>query len=210
MRTRTLVVGVGAAGALTLTGIGVAVAEPTPSPAPSTSTPSATPEEDAAAAEDERRAAIEEALGGLVEDGTLTQDQAARVAETLADSPAVGPGWGWHHRWDGDGPPDWVDEADFDAVWSAAAEALGMSTEELQDALSEPGTSLADVAEQQGVDTQAVVDALVARAQARIDEAVAAGSLSEEQAAELRERLPDWVAAKVEGGWWSHRGGMDD
>ena len=205
MRKRTLVASLGAAGALTLTGIGVAIAEPTatPTPTPSTTAPdedtSAT-DEDAGTDIDDRRQAIEQALEGLVEAGTITQDQAGAVAEELDDSPAVGHWWWGHHdhdldAWDGLA-------ADFEAGWAAAAGALNMTVDELEAAL-EDGKSLADVAAEKSVDVQAVTDALVAAANTRIDERVADGSLTEEQAAEVRAEISEWVTAAVDNDWWS-------
>jgi hypothetical protein len=207
MRKRTLVATLGAAGALTLAGIGVAIADPTTTPSPSPST--AAPDEDTGAGidVDSRRQAIEEALQGLVEDGTLTEEQVDRVADELDDSPGGGHWWGWghhgHHGWDGSA-------ADFDRGWEAAAQALGMTTQELEDALSEDGTSLADIAEQRGVPSQTVVDALVAAAEERIAARLAEGSLSQEQADELRAEVPDWVAAAIDKDWWSHWGDHHD
>jgi uncharacterized protein YidB (DUF937 family) len=195
MRKRTLVVSLGAAGALTLTGIGVAIAEPTTTPSPSPST-SATDEESAANTE-ERRQAIEEALQGLVEDGTLTEEQVGRVVDELDDAP----GWGWHGR----GHHGWWDvgDGDFDDGRQVVAEALGMTTEQLEAALEVDGTSLADVAEQKGVDRQVLVDKLVTAAEERIAERVADGSLTQERADELKAELPEWVSSAVENDWWS-------
>jgi hypothetical protein len=209
MRKRTLVASLGAAGALTLTGIGVAIAEPaTPTPTPST----AAPDEDTSTTDDDpdiddRRQAIEQALGGLVEDGTLTQDQVGRVADELDDSPAIGHHWWW--GWDADdlGAWDGLDE-DFDAGWQAAADALGMSVADLENAL-EDGKSLADVAGERGVETQAVTDALVQAAQTRIQERVADGSLTQEQADDLNAEISDWVSAAVDNDWWAHWGDHD-
>jgi hypothetical protein len=207
MRKRTLVATLGAAGALTLAGIGVAIAEPTATPSPSPST--SEPDEDTDAGIDvgSWRQAIEEALDGLVEDGTLTEEQVDRVADELDDAPGVGHWWGWGHHgdhgWDGA-------DADFARGWEAAAGALGMTTQELEDALSEGGTSLADIAEQRGVPSQTVADALVAAAEERIAERLAEGSLTQEQADELRAEIPDWVAAAIDNDWWAHWGDHHD
>jgi uncharacterized protein YidB (DUF937 family) len=54
-------------------------------------------------------------------------------------------------------------------VLATAAEALGMSEDDLRSAL-EDGQSIAQVAEAQGVDVQTVIDALVAQATERLDE----------------------------------------
>ena len=66
---------------------------------------------------------------------------------------------------------------------SAAAEALGMSEEELRTELA-AGKSIADVAAEKGVDKQKVIDAMVAEASAALDAAKAA--------------LPERIAALVE------------
>ncbi len=64
-----------------------------------------------------------------------------------------------------------------------AADTLGLSTDELRTQL-QAGKSLADVAEDQGVDKQKLIDALVAAGEKRLDEAKAA--------------LPDRVAEAVD------------
>ena len=86
---------------------------------------------------------ITEALSGLVSDGSITQEQADEVASTL-DEAGIGHGGG--HRGGG-----------FDL--SAAATALGMSEDELRTALEADGTTLADVAGEQGVEVDTLVDA---------------------------------------------------
>lgn len=65
---------------------------------------------------------------------------------------------------------------------ATAAEALGMSEDELRAALAD-GSSIAQVAEAQGVDVQTVIDALVAHATERLDELEAS----------LPERMSDLV-----------------
>ena len=65
--------------------------------------------------------------------------------------------------------------------------------EELQD------KTLADIAEEQGKTAAGLVQQLVATQTKRIDEAVADGKLSEEQAAELKADLAERMEALVEG-----------
>lgn len=65
----------------------------------------------------------------------------------------------------------------------ALAEVLGMEVDELRAAL-QSGQSVADIAEANGVDTQAVVDALVAQTAERLDAKVEEGQLTSEEAAE--------------------------
>jgi uncharacterized protein YidB (DUF937 family) len=76
---------------------------------------------------------------------------------------------------------------------AAAAEALGISEDDLRAALAD-GQSIAQVAEEQGVDVQTVVDALVADATARLDELEAS----------LPERMADLVNRTD---WGEHRAG---
>jgi hypothetical protein len=93
-----------------------------------------------------------------------------------------------------------------------AADALGMTESELLSALQD-GQSIADVAEEQGVDVQEVVDALVAAATERLDEAVEEGRVDEERADEIKADLPERIAAMVEregfrGRWGRGPGGL--
>lgn len=72
--------------------------------------------------------------------------------------------------------------------FAIAAQVLGMTTEELQTALEE-GQSLSEIAEAQGMDEAAFEAAFQAVAIERIDQAVADGDLTEEQATLLKERI---------------------
>ena len=74
---------------------------------------------------------------------------------------------------------------------STAAETIGMETEELEAAV-ESGQSIADVATSNGVDPQAVVDAMVEHSSERLAEKVEAGELTEEEAvARLSEKVAE-------------------
>jgi hypothetical protein len=70
---------------------------------------------------------------------------------------------------------------------NAAAQALGMTADELRTAL-QGGKSLADVAKEKGIDVSKVVDALVAQLKAHLDQEVAEG---EHTQAEADQRLAD-------------------
>jgi hypothetical protein len=132
---------------------------------------------------DGRAGWVDEALSGLVEDGTLTQEQADAVEQALEDA-----------RPEGFGHPLGGLHADLSTV----AEALGLSEDDLRTAL-EDGRSLAEVAEEQGVDTQEVVDAIVAAQRERLDEAVADGDLTQEQADEIAADAEERATALVNG-----------
>jgi hypothetical protein len=79
-----------------------------------------------------------------------------------------------------------------------AAEAIGITTDELRDALVD-GSTIAEVAAANDVDVQTVIDALVAEANDRLDAAVAAGDLTEAEAAERSADLEERVTAHVNG-----------
>jgi polyhydroxyalkanoate synthesis regulator phasin len=138
-----------------------------------------TTETSATSAEDR----IRDALSGLVDDGSLTSDQADEVAATLGDA---GLGGGHGHGGSGRG-----------LDLSVAAETLGLSEEDLRTALEADGASLASVAGDRGVAVDDVVAALVQAAQERLDDAVADGRLTQEEAderaADLETRVTDLV-----------------
>lgn len=121
------------------------------------------------------------ALDELVADGTLTQAQADAVIETTRehfDGRPDGPG---HH-----GPKGRF----LQNAVAVASETIGITPEELREATAD-GTTVAEVAEANGVDRQSLIDALVEAGMAAIDERVEAGELDEDRAAELEERLPE-------------------
>lgn len=129
---------------------------------------------------------IKEALSGLVSDGTITQEQADQVATTLDEQlPHRGHGHG------GRGGPG------GGAKLETAAEALGVPVEDLRTAL-QSGQSLTDVAEDQGVSTDDLVNALVEEAKTRLAEKVTEGRLTQEQADERAADLPERIGELVE------------
>jgi lambda repressor-like predicted transcriptional regulator len=173
-----------AAGALTLTGLAVAV------PAVA-----ATDDPDGTSTSVVDR--IKDALSGLVDDGSISQEQADEVATTLD-----GAGFGWHG-----GHGGWFG-------LETAAETLGMTEDELRTALEAEGATLASIAEEKGVAVGTLVDALVTEKQERIAEAVEEGmpqDVADERLADLEERVTEWVNATHEDGprdghgWWGHR-----
>ncbi|MFZ5872310.1 MAG: hypothetical protein ACOYXW_17510 [Actinomycetota bacterium] len=128
---------------------------------------------------------IKDALAGLVGDGTISQEQADAVAATLAEEAPVGMQGPGHHG--------------QMLALDAAADALGMTADELRGALRD-GQTLAEVAEARGVEVQTLVDALVAEATDRLEAAVADGRISQERADEILADLPDRIAERVQQG----------
>jgi uncharacterized protein YidB (DUF937 family) len=98
----------------------------------------------------------------------------------------------------GPGGPEGHGRGHFGAGLDAAAETIGIESEELRAAL-EDGSTIAEVAESKGVEVQTVIDALVAEAETHLDEAVADGKLPEGQATTMKADLTDRITAMVNG-----------
>lgn len=79
----------------------------------------------------------------------------------------------------------------------AALEELGITAEEVR-AAAQAGSSLAELAEEQGVERQALIDALVASHQERLDAAVADGRLTQAEADEKSGELEAHVTDRVD------------
>jgi hypothetical protein len=156
---------------------------------------------------------IANALAGLVEDGTITQEQADRVADTLDERlPDRGPG--------GLGGPG---HHGVLLGFEAAAEELGLTREELHEQLS-GGATLAEIAEEQGVNVDDLVTALVAAAEQGLAAAVEDGRIDQQRADEIAGDLEDRIRTSVEEGLpdppdgrrfggpgpWSDRDGADE
>lgn len=122
------------------------------------------------------------ALAPLVADGTLTQGQADKVVAALG---AVAPA-GRHKG------------ARFHVSLDTAASVLGVTQEQLHQAL-QSGQSLADVATSRGIAPQSLVDALVAEVKTRLDAKVAAGTLTQAQAATRLAEARRMITAMVNG-----------
>jgi hypothetical protein len=115
--------------------------------------------------------------------------------EGRPDGPGMGRGRG--HGMGHGGPMGGLLRGEQFAI---AAEVLGMTTEELQTALEE-GQSLSEIAEAQGMDEAAFEAAFQVAAIERIDQAVADGDLTEEQATLLKERIENGAPFLGGRGW---------
>jgi polyhydroxyalkanoate synthesis regulator phasin len=134
---------------------------------------------------------IADALAGMVEDGTLTREQADAVAQTLAEQlPAHGPG--------GVGKPR--GHAGVLLELDAAAEELGLTEQELREQLHD-GATLAEIAEEQGVEVDDLVNAIVDAAKENLAAAVDDGRIDQERADEIAADLEDRVRTFVEEGF---------
>lgn len=136
---------------------------------------------------------IRAALQGLVDNGTLTDSQVDAVIEALADARPEGfegrrgPG----HR--GHGLRGALGEGGADI-----AGLLDMEPTDVRDALRE-GATIADLAAQQGVDVDTIVDAIVDAAVERVDGALESGRIDQEKADEILANAEERAEAMVNG-----------
>ena len=143
---------------------------------------------------------VRSALAGLVGDGTLTQEQADKVATTLGSSDLRPDGPGERGRGNGrgngrgEGRGNGRGDGRGGRDLSTAATALGIPEADLRTALKD-GRTLAQIAEDRGVPVAKLVDALVAAERTRIADRVKAGDLTQARA---DERLAGLVARVTE------------
>ena len=153
------------------------------------------------AVQERKAAAIREALKGLVDDKTLTSEQADKVAGTLSTGEGarafsgLGKGQGPGGMRGGGGLLG-VEGPQAD---EAAAKVLGMSVEDLRTALRD-GSTLAELAKKQGKDVDTLVSALVTVAKARVAEGVKAGKITKETADRIEKTLEQRVRTVVQNG----------
>jgi polyhydroxyalkanoate synthesis regulator phasin len=149
---------------------------------------------------DALKQALENRIDEALESGKLTEEQAERLKERLEsrDVPLLlGPvGPLGHGPVFGFGPGRGGHVLHF-GILEAAASYLGMTEAELREALGDK--TLAQIAKEKGKTAAGLVDELVATQTKRIDEAVADGKLTDEQAADLKEGLEARMRALVEG-----------
>jgi polyhydroxyalkanoate synthesis regulator phasin len=137
---------------------------------------------------------LRESLQELVDAGTITADQAdavtAHLVENRPERGEFGEGHGpGGHR----GGPGMFGRG---VASEALTDLLGIDAEELHTQLHD-GATLAEIAQAQGVEVQAVIDELVAEVTERIDNAVEDGRIdqaeADEKLAEAEARITDMV-----------------
>ncbi|MGH3084006.1 MAG: hypothetical protein ACRDNP_08095 [Gaiellaceae bacterium] len=138
---------------------------------------------------DALKQALKNRVDEAVEDGRVTKEQGQRMKERI-DAGGVllfglGPGLQEHHEFH-----------PFHAKLEAAADYLDMTEAQLREALSD-GKTLAQVARARDKSVEGLVDALLAYAENKLENAVEAGRLTEAQKREmisgLRHRITDIV-----------------
>ena len=183
-----LVAGLGTAGAIAASGIFSPSEESKAVIDDAASQLGVEPSELSAALKQALKNRIDEAL----DDGRLTQEQADGLKERIdVDDYPLLLGRGGHG-----GPGGFGRHGHFELL-ATAASFLGMTETELRDQLRDK--TLADIAKEQGKTSAGLVQHLVATQTKRIDDAVANGKLSEEQAAGLKADLTERMEALVDG-----------
>ena len=136
--------------------------------------------------EDELKDAISdtqlEMIDEAVADGDLTDEQAERLKERAEEGSALFAGLRPHHRPNGKGHH----------IIDAALQLLDMEKDELRQQFSE-GNSLAEIAEAQGMNAEEFEVELAGVIQAEIEEKVASGDITEEQADRVLAGLEEHV-----------------
>jgi hypothetical protein len=138
---------------------------------------------------DALKQALKNRVDEAVEAGRLTEAQGAELKERI-DANEV-PLFGFGHGPHGPG------HGHFGGL-DAAAEYLGLSQDELRTSLME-GQTLAEIARAEGKSVDGLVDAMVADARERLDQAVEDGRLTEAQRDEIASTLEERITAKVNG-----------
>lgn len=167
---------VGMAAAIGVGGLTVAAVNPlgvagaTSTPTSQTAPQQAGKKDHAGKKDNHKNGPLDRALAKLVADGTLTKEQATKVAEALKTEVKAGHEKGKERRQE---------------VLEVAAKAIGSTPEKVAAGLKD-GTSLAKQAQAKGVDRKVVADALAKVFNARIDAAVKKGSITAERGAKAK------------------------
>jgi polyhydroxyalkanoate synthesis regulator phasin len=137
---------------------------------------------------------LRETLQPLVDDGTITAEQADAVTARLVENRPERDGHGG--RGGHGGPGGMFGGRGAGVASEALTDLLGIDAEELRTQLRD-GATLAEIATAQGVEVQAVVDELVGELQERLDNAVADGRIdqaeADEKAADAEAKITDMV-----------------
>ena len=148
------------------------------------STPSGDPAADPSKCEGPR-AKFKGVLDGLVQDGTIDQTQEDKIIQAFKDAePANKPGMGPM------GKALKAGRQVAKGMLETAADAIHIAPADLVSAL-QSGKSVADVAKEHNVDPATVVQAIVDAGNAKIDQAVTNGKLTQDRADKMKSHLSD-------------------
>lgn len=140
-------------------------------------------------ATDRSSATLREILSELVEEDVINQGQADRIEEAIEERRSA--------HFDRRG--HWFRGYRGFATKPDLADILGLTPEELREAQAD-GTTLGEIADEtEGVSRQDLIDALVEAGNERIDAALEAGRITEDEAAGLREQVAQHAKDVIDG-----------
>jgi hypothetical protein len=163
--------------------------------------------------------AHEQVIDEAVAEGWLTEEQAELMQERMAEGPGFGgrgkgfAPFGGRGGFEGLPGPGGRMGPWGDNPVGVAAEVLGLSQEDLLAELRD-GKSIADIAEEHGVEPQAIADAYVAKVTESLEQAVADEKITQEQADAILTNIEERAADMLENAGGAHlfggfgRGGM--
>ncbi len=142
------------------------------------------------------KAAGKDVVSSELSAGRITQDQATQANSRIDGwQPGQGLPLGKGGRGHG-GPGDFGGPNGGQAVFDAAAKALGMTTADLQTAL-QSGQTLSAIAQSKGVSADTVKAAIVAAKKAQVDADVQAGRLTADQATQIKQQIDQEAATET-------------
>lgn len=149
-----------------------------------------------AALTDALKQALKSRIDAAVASGRLTKEQADALKQRVDanEFPLLGMGGFRGHGMGGPG----FDRPGRGQAFSAAASYLGLTKTELQAQVAS-GKTLAEIAKAQGKSVSGLVDAMVTAVEKSIDQAVADGRLTKEQASAIEANLSEHLTNLVNG-----------
>ena len=219
MRKRNVLLGLVAAGVLAIGGV-VGVAAQTPGGVASAGGDFiARLAANLGIGEDQLKAAIDltrtQPIDEALAAGELTQDEADQLRQRLAD----GQGFGFRGEGRHDGMKGGRGVGVGIEIKGAIADLLGLEPQALMEELMS-GKSLAEIAQEQNISIDTLKTELTAQAKAHLDQAVADGKLTAEQASAMLDKLSEKIDSILNGEfrphdlrgergpWGEHRGRM--
>jgi len=153
------------------------------------------------------QAAQIEALNQAVADGKLTQEQADSMLQRMEERAAEGfpPEFGGRPM--DDERPNIDRPADGEGRFGIFTGLLGMSIDEITDALQDGSQTLKDLLDGKGISDEDVQSAMQEAHQQRLQQAVANGELTQEQADEMLTRMQERLESGEPGTHPGVRGG---
>ena len=140
--------------------------------------------------------AREQVVGEALDEGWLTEEQAEKMQERFEQGPGGRMGGGFMK------PPRGFMGRGETSLVGVAAEALDMSVENLHAELKD-GKTIAEVAEEKGVDTQGIIDTYLAQLEESLAQSVEDGKITQNQAdwmlEQAAERAPEQLDNAFEG-----------